>query len=572
MTLHRIRHVGTIALCASFVCVAGCTSGDASSSDSTETPDARVPDQDLGIQHIDQHIEQADTGMDQQQLDAPSTLDVPRDSLPSYPSFGDPCSNNLGLCDDGVSTCVVFGGGSMGFCSRKCTNVGSACPGGPPGSYAACLLPTSAGDHYCVFLCKSSSGTFTCPSQLQCDSQPNPPGSSQHACVSPKTIDGGFTDAAVDAGVDVAVADAGVDATPPHLLDPGGFVVSAAPDKQEWPDVAFDGKSWLVVWADRRTGTSYDIFGARVAGTGQVLDPNGILIANAVGDQVDPKVGFDGSSFVVVWQDWRDASAPRIYGTLVQTSGQVNDVKGTPIGRGKTGFDDQHPSIACHASQCLVAWGEYSFNQKDHVLATLIDPQGKPTTVIELYDQSPATTAAGTDGSSFLVVWSLDNALSSGGPMLGGRVDKTGAALDPSGFVVSASSTSSKRRAAASHDGKNYLVLWQSGNGWTSQYDSIVAAQIVDNGSYASSNCCYGIGSKTSDDPKPAIACHGNLCLAAWGWGTYAFIDPSKPATPSAAGDLGAADYPAISAGTNSYLVAYRTQAGIGGQRVKFAP
>jgi large repetitive protein len=88
---------------------------------------------------------------------------------------------------------------------------------------------------------------------------------------------------------------------------------------QSFPDVAFDGQNFLVVWQDSRgsaTSDVYDIFGARVSAAGDVLDPSGIVISNAVGDQKSPAVAFDGQRYLVVWADSRTGS-PRIHGTRV---------------------------------------------------------------------------------------------------------------------------------------------------------------------------------------------------------------------------------------------------------------
>ena len=48
-----------------------------------------------------------------------------------------------------------------------------------------------------------------------------------------------------------------------------------APDDQEEPSVVANGSGYFVVWADKRSygSTEYDIYGARVSNTGEVLDP-----------------------------------------------------------------------------------------------------------------------------------------------------------------------------------------------------------------------------------------------------------------------------------------------------------
>jgi len=66
------------------------------------------------------------------------------------------------------------------------------------------------------------------------------------------------------------------------------FTVSAAWQEQSWPAAAFNGSSWLVAWQDARTapnlpGAAYghfDIYAARVLASGGVAEPNGVLISS----------------------------------------------------------------------------------------------------------------------------------------------------------------------------------------------------------------------------------------------------------------------------------------------------
>ena len=73
--------------------------------------------------------------------------------------------------------------------------------------------------------------------------------------------------------------------------------------------MAFGGSSYLVVWQDGRPRTSNDdIYGARVSQAGVVLDPNGIPISAHLYPESRPTVAFDGSNFLVTWEDLRSNS------------------------------------------------------------------------------------------------------------------------------------------------------------------------------------------------------------------------------------------------------------------------
>src|SRR5439155_16442872 len=110
-----------------------------------------------------------------------------------------------------------------------------------------------------------------------------------------------------------------------------------APDDQEEPSVVANGNGYFVVWADKRNynSTEYDIYGGRVSSTGEVLDPGGIPICTDPGRQTSPRVAFDGQKYLVVWEDDRESTTAfqlyQIYGARIATSGQVLDPNGFKI-------------------------------------------------------------------------------------------------------------------------------------------------------------------------------------------------------------------------------------------------
>ena len=108
-----------------------------------------------------------------------------------------------------------------------------------------------------------------------------------------------------------------------NILDPNSIAVAIAPELQENTAIAFDGTNYLLIWQDNRYG-DYDIYGARVGQDGTVIDPAGVPISTAVNDQVNPSVIFDGIDYIVVWEDHRELPS-NIYGAIVDTSGAVID-------------------------------------------------------------------------------------------------------------------------------------------------------------------------------------------------------------------------------------------------------
>jgi hypothetical protein len=98
---------------------------------------------------------------------------------------------------------------------------------------------------------------------------------------------------------------------------------------QRNPACAFGSNVYLVVWSDgmqQPVAQGADIYCARIEKTtGRCLDTNGILVASANDIQGYPQVAFDGTNFLVVWQDYRNGGNWDIYGARVTTEGVVLD-------------------------------------------------------------------------------------------------------------------------------------------------------------------------------------------------------------------------------------------------------
>jgi hypothetical protein len=191
------------------------------------------------------------------------------------------------------------------------------------------------------------------------------------------------------------------------VLDPAGIAISTATYWQSFPSVTFDGTNYFVVWQDRRSYTYCDIYGARVNPAGTVLDPAGIAISTATFDQFYPSVAFDGTNYLVVWFDTRSAITRDIYGARVNPAGTVLDPAG--IALSTTANNLASPSVAFDGTNYLVVWEEPRsstsidiYGARVSLAGTVIDQFAVST---QLGDQFSPALAHGS-GDQLLITYS----------------------------------------------------------------------------------------------------------------------------------------------------------------------
>jgi YD repeat-containing protein len=245
------------------------------------------------------------------------------------------------------------------------------------------------------------------------------------------------------------------------VLDPAGFAISTAAKQQYDPVVAFDGTNYLVVWRDYRNGAGNpDIYGARVSQAGVVLDPAGIAISTASGDQSNPAIAFDGSNYVVGWMDGRSGTSEDVYACRVTPAGAVLEPSGVAIASGS--HNELLPAISRDGSNFLFVWMDYrSGTNYDvygaRVTSTLavLDAGGFLISGAAGNQQYPT---AAFDGRNYLVVWE-DKRGGTYYDIYGARVSPTASVLDPSGVAIS-TAAEDQWQPRLTYDGQGYLVVW----------------------------------------------------------------------------------------------------------------
>ncbi|MEO0100477.1 MAG: T9SS type A sorting domain-containing protein [candidate division WOR-3 bacterium] len=292
------------------------------------------------------------------------------------------------------------------------------------------------------------------------------------------------------------------------VLDPTGILISTAAYDQHSPSIAFDGTNYLVVWQDYRSGSS-DIYGARVSQTGSVLDPNGIAISTAEDDQEAPSIVFDGTNYLVVWEDGRSGPSD-IYGARVSQAGVVLDPNGIPI---SIAIERQrYPSIAFDGTNYLVVWQDrrlgdwHIYGARVSQAGIVLDTNGIPISIAPERQRYPSVAF---DGTNYLVVW--EDRRSGNFDIYGARVSQAGALLDTNGIAISTAATSQMYPSIA-FDGTNYLVVWRDYH--SGEYD-IYGARVSQAGIVLDTNG-IPISTAAGDQRYPSVAFDGTNYLVVW--------------------------------------------------------
>jgi hypothetical protein len=244
------------------------------------------------------------------------------------------------------------------------------------------------------------------------------------------------------------------------VLDPGGVVIAAGPGERRFPAVAFGGTNYMVVWDDDRGG-SYDVYGARVTPSGTVLDPGGIVVSDAAYSQQMPELAFDGTNYLVAWEDIRDGHDRNVYGARVTTSGTVLDPAGLLIAGGMK--SQGGPSVAFDGTNYMVVWVHDNISLMD-IHGARVDPSGAvldatPIVVSSAgrFQQEPTLIF---NGSDYVAAWT--DRRNATPDIYIARIDPSGAVLDPSGILMPAPPGGQINPAIASGNAVEMLVAYSS--------------------------------------------------------------------------------------------------------------
>lgn len=222
---------------------------------------------------------------------------------------------------------------------------------------------------------------------------------------------------------------------------------------QTYPSAVYNNENYIVAWSDEKFGgVYYYICVSRVAPGGAVLD-TGVCITNGSGSsEYYPKIDFDGSRCLVVWQ-----KSGIVQGRFINSSG-LPEGNVFMIAAGGAGG----PSIAYDGTNYLVVyqagtWPNYN------IYGQFVSPQGtlvgsQFTIALDNNDtlRWPDITF---DGSDYLVVW-MSGPNSPGPNYIHGQGVAVDGSLIGNNFMISDNSNTTRWWPVLAASDINYLVVW----------------------------------------------------------------------------------------------------------------
>jgi large repetitive protein len=203
------------------------------------------------------------------------------------------------------------------------------------------------------------------------------------------------------------------------VLQPGGIPISIGKltHDQVAPAISFDGENYLIAWQGKRNAKTRNIYFRMVPKElpedGLIPEENPIIqLVPSLKDQASPAVAFDGENYMIVWQDKRSGNTWDIYRARVTRSGEPLDKGGIPISpiseelKGES--DKLRPVLSWDGEFFLVIW-MVTKKRKWSLEGKRLTADGKLVDIIDLSIQKDATNKAFPvvlwDGEEYLLVW-----------------------------------------------------------------------------------------------------------------------------------------------------------------------
>lgn len=324
-------------------------------------------------------------------------------------------------------------------------------------------------------------------------------------------------------GTDFDIYAQRIDANGVPLWTTNGVQLSGASDNQLAPQLVTDEiNGAIVVWEDRRNGTNYDIYAQRVDGSGIVQwSATGEPVVSSVEHQLTPRIVTDNAGgAIIVWADYRSASHYDIYAQRLIASGAsqwaangvaVVNAEGNQFG----------PSIAADGIGGVVAvWQDYRSSTDFDIHTQHLDASGVVQWAANgvvvsaaLGNQvSPSVVMSGLN--SFIVGW--EDYRNGSSDIYAQRVNATGSmSWSANGLTVCNANGSQGLPQMVADDAGGAILVWKDyRNGAASD---LYLQRINQNGTRLWASDGFAASSAIGNQLSPAVVADGNGgAILAW--------------------------------------------------------
>lgn len=270
-----------------------------------------------------------------------------------------------------------------------------------------------------------------------------------------------------------------VDANGNRIWAVNGQAICTFSDQQERPQLIGDGAGGaIIVWQDRRNGTTYGIYAQWVDANGNTKwTGDGEVICNASNDQLVPRIVADGlGGAIITWHDYRSGSHYDIYTQWVDANGDVLWTNNGEAICTEANNQNSPQSVADGSGGAVIAWRDYRDGGSNDIYAQRVDANGN---MLWTHDGVPICTAANnqaflriaSDGSSGAIILWSDNRSGSKWDIYAQRIDGYGDTLVPADGEAICAAMNNQSEPQLYADGSGGAIITWDDYRTGSEYD-----------------------------------------------------------------------------------------------------
>ena len=294
---------------------------------------------------------------------------------------------------------------------------------------------------------------------------------------------------------------------------PGDLAVLPSAGTQEKPSIAFGGSHYLCVWEDGRSGlagvssppdgihANRDVYATLLDHQGSVLWSSPLAVDEAPWDQLNARVAWNGTHYLVVWESTRPTQFYRtqgIYAARVDPAGVVLDQPPIVIDD-QDDYDERFPELTSDGSGWMVAWTDNLGTVGSRLDGAYVDGSGLvlfKRTLVPSTSPLPTNYRVSHAGDRFAAIFERNYSSGIGARLYDAGLTQVGAEL----------SMGAGGRPALGSNGSEFYAAWNSGG--------VLGTPITTSGAMATPGGALLSGALQLNDARVAVAWDGTQWVA----------------------------------------------------------